>query len=85
MIEKQLLKVNPKGKLELPPEVQTRLKPGDIYVVSLTEDAITLKKVQEDNVNLEDFFQRLETIEPDPHQPSLAEISKMVKEARKQR
>lgn len=85
MTTELLIQISPEGKLEFPPEVQTRLKPGDKYIISLTEESITFKKVHEDKVNLEQFFQRLETMEPDPHQPTLAEISQMVKEARQTR
>jgi hypothetical protein len=80
-----LIQISPEGKLELPPEIQARLKPGDKYMISVTEDSITLKKVHKDKVDLEQFFQRLEATEPDPHQPSLSEISQMVKEARQTR
>ena len=82
MTTELLIQISPEGKLELPPEVQTRLKSGDKYLISMTEDSITLKKVHEDKINLEQFFKRLETMEPDPHQLTLAEISQMVKEAR---
>lgn len=85
MTTERLIQISPEGKLELPPELQTQLKPGDKYLISMTEDSITLKKIQEDKVDLEQFFQRLETMEPDPHQPTLAEISQMVKEARQTR
>jgi hypothetical protein len=82
MTKELLIQINREGKLELPPEVQTHLKPGDKYMISLTEDSIILKKVHQDTVNLEQFFERLETMEPDPDQPTLAEISQMIKEAR---
>lgn len=82
MTKELLIQINREGKLELPPEVQSRLNPGDKYMISLTEDSITLKKIHQDTVNLEQFFGRLETMEPDPDQPTLAEISQMIKEAR---
>ena len=85
MTTERLIQITPEGKLKLPPEIQNRFKPGDKYLISLTENSINLKKVHEDKVNLEQFFQRLETMEPDPHQPTLAEISQMVKEARQTR
>ncbi|MFM7788071.1 MAG: hypothetical protein ACKO90_07880 [Microcystis panniformis] len=82
MTKELLIEINREGNIELPPEVQTRLNPGDKYMISLTEDSIILKKVHQDKVNLEQFFERLETMETDPNQPTLAEISQMIKEAR---
>ena len=76
-------KVTADRKLELPPEIQSQLQPGDEYMISFSEDSIILHKVSQDNVNLEQFFERLEAAEPDANQPSLAEISQMVKETRK--
>ena len=78
-------KITADRKIELPPEIQTQLKPGDEYIISLTENSIILNKVAKDTIDLELFFKRLEEAEPDPNQPSLAEISQMVKEARKNR
>ncbi|MGV2389391.1 MAG UNVERIFIED_CONTAM: hypothetical protein LVR29_17470 [Microcystis novacekii LVE1205-3] len=52
MTKELLIQINREGNLELPPEVQTRLNPGDKYMISLTEDSIILKKVHQDKVNL---------------------------------
>ncbi|MDB9419169.1 hypothetical protein [Microcystis aeruginosa] len=82
MTKELLIEINREGNIELPPEVQTLLNPGDKYMISLTEDSIILKKVHQDKVNLEQFFERLEAMEPDPNQPTLAEISQMIEEAR---
>ena len=60
MTKELLIEINREGNIELPPEVQTRLNPGDKYMISLTEDSIILKKVHQDKVNLEQFFERLE-------------------------
>jgi len=65
MTKELLIQINREGNLELPPEVQTRLNPGDKYMISLTEDSIILKKVHQDKVNLEQFFERLEAMEPE--------------------
>lgn len=51
-------------------------------MISLTKDSIILKKLHQDKVNIEQFFERLEAMEPDPDQPTLAEISQMIKESR---
>ena len=78
-------KVTADRKLELPPEIRNQLQPGDEYMISFTENSIILHKVSQDNVNLEQFFERLEEAEPDANQPSLAEISQMVKENRQKK
>ncbi|MGK7919436.1 MAG: hypothetical protein AB4080_05445 [Trichodesmium sp.] len=72
------------GKLELPPKIQRQIKPGDRYKVSIKENSIILEKVQQP-LDLNDWFQRIEELGPDPNQPSLEEISEMVKEVRQER
>ena len=85
METKIIAKVTAERKLELPAEIQAKLQPGEEYLISLTEDSITLKKSQKPEVDLNEFFRNLEQMEPDPNQPTLQEISEMVKEARKKK
>lgn len=75
-------KVTAEGKLEIPTEVLMKLQPLTEYEVSITEDEIVLKKITKPNVNLDKFLQGLEDIEPDPNQPTLEEISEIVKDVR---
>ena len=79
-----IVKVTPEGQIELPSEIQAQLRPGDEYVVSVAEDSIVLKKIQK-SLELDEWFQRIEELGPDPNQPTLQEISEMVKEVRKER
>ncbi|BAZ20457.1 hypothetical protein NIES4073_13330 [Kalymmatonema gypsitolerans NIES-4073] len=79
-----IVKVTPEGQIELPSEIQAQLRPGDEYVVSVAEGSIVLKKIQK-SLELDEWFQRIEELGPDPNQPTLQEISEMVKEVRKER
>jgi bifunctional DNA-binding transcriptional regulator/antitoxin component of YhaV-PrlF toxin-antitoxin module len=79
-----IVKVTPEGQIELPSEIQAQLRPGDEYVVSVMQDSIVLKKIQK-SLDLDEWFQRIEELGPDPNQPTLQEISEMVKEVRKER
>ena len=78
-----IVKVTPEGQLELPEEIQSQLRPGDEYVVSVTQDSIVLKKAQK-TLDLNEWFRRIEELGPDPNQPTLQEISQMVKEVRRE-
>ncbi|GBE95566.1 hypothetical protein [Nostoc cycadae] len=77
-------KVTSEGKLEIPQEVLIQLQPLTEYAVSVTEDEIVLKKITQPNVNLDKFLQDLEDLEPDPNQPTLEEISEIVKDVRQE-
>ena len=39
-----VIKVMPKGEIELPDEIKAQLRPGDEYQVFLIENSIVLKK-----------------------------------------
>ncbi len=79
-----VVKVTPEGQLELPSEIKAKLRPGDEYKVSVAEDSIVLEKVKRSPVDLDAFLQGLEELEPDPNQPTLQEISGIVKEVRRE-
>ncbi len=77
------VRVTPDNQLPLPPQLRESLHPGDEYTVSVTEEAIVFKKVS--SVDLEEWFRRVESLGPDPNQPSLQEIADIVKEVRRER
>ena len=79
-----IAKVTADGKLEIPPEVLAQLQPSTEYEVSVTEDEIVLKKISKPNIDLDEFLQGLEDLEPDPNQPTLEEISEIVKDVRQE-
>ena len=79
-----IISVTPDRKLEIPPELQAQLTPGDEYLIWQTEDTILFKKVQKP-LQLDDLFQRIDALEPDPDHLSEEEICQMVKEVRHKR
>jgi hypothetical protein len=77
-------RVTAQGKLEVPLEVLAKLQPFAEYEVSVTEDEIVFKKIRKP-LTWDELSQRIEKLGPDPNQPSLQEISEMVKEVRRER
>jgi cellulose biosynthesis protein BcsQ len=49
----------------------------------VTENSIVLEKIPQ-SIDLDEFLQKIEQIEPDPNQPTLEEISDIVKEVRQE-
>ncbi len=78
-----IVSITTDGKLELPAKIQRQIKPGS-YKVSMKEDSIILEKIQPP-LDLNNWFRRIEELGPYPNQPSLQEISEMVKEVRRER
>lgn len=76
-----IISVTADQKLELPPEIQANLKPGDEYAVWQTENTILIKKIQKTE-GFSELWQRVDDLEPDPEQLSMAEITEIVKEVR---
>jgi len=54
----------------------------DEYKIVITKNAIVLEKVTKPEVDIDGFLEEIEELEPDPNQPSLEEISEVVKEVR---
>jgi len=78
-----VVKVTAEGKLEIPAEVIAKLQPFTEYEVSLTEDEIVFKKIREP-MTLKELRRRVDELGPDPEQPTLEEISQIVKEVRRE-
>ena len=79
-----IIKVTDEKQINLPVEIESQLIPGDEYRVILKENCIVLEKITQQNVDLDDFLQSLEQLEPDPNQPTLEEISELVKDVRQE-
>jgi hypothetical protein len=79
---KAIAKVTATGNLELPPEILAQLEPLSEYEILMTEEKIVLEKKPNLEVDLDQFLQSLNSLEPDPEQPTLEEISEIVKEVR---
>ena len=82
-METGIAKVTADRKLELPEELQQRLNPLTEYEVSLRDDEIVLKKIKK-RLTLDELYRRIDALEPDPNQPTLEEISQIVKQARRE-
>ncbi|MGH1394129.1 MAG: hypothetical protein ACRAVC_08840 [Trichormus sp.] len=78
-----IAKVTADGKLEIPPEVLIKFQPSTEYEVSVTEDEIIFKKKNK-RLTLQELRQRVAEAGSDPHQPTLEEISQIVKEVRQE-
>jgi hypothetical protein len=78
-----IISVGDDQKIELPPEIQRQLQPGQ-YKISITEDTIILKKVQKSSTWAE-LSHRIEALGEDPQKPTLQEISEMAKEVRREK
>ncbi len=83
MTIKSIAKVTSEGKLEIPPEILQQLQPLTEYEILVTENEIKLTKTKK-NLSLDELFQRIDETAPDPDEPSLEEISEIVKEVRQE-
>ncbi|MEY3867030.1 MAG: hypothetical protein RLZZ338_921 [Cyanobacteriota bacterium] len=83
MTIKSTAKVTSEGKLEIPPEILQQLQPLTEYEILVTENEIKLTKTKK-RLSLDELFQRIDETEPDPDEPSLEEISEIVKEVRQE-
>ena len=84
MKTKLIVKVTPDGKLEIPSEVLAQLQPLTEYEILVTEGSIIFKKIIKPRIDLDKFLQEIDELEPDPEQPTLQEISEIVKEVRQE-
>jgi len=84
MTIKSIAKVTSEGKLEIPTEILQQLQPLTEYEISITDQEIILKKQSNVTVYLDLFLQELDQLEADPEQPTLEEISAIVKEVRQE-
>ncbi|MBD6615725.1 hypothetical protein FNW02_07735 [Komarekiella sp. 'clone 1'] len=76
-------KVTADGKLEIPPEVLAQLQPFTEYEISVTEDEIVFTKTYK-RLTLQELRERVKEAGSDPNQPTLEEISQIVKEVRQE-
>jgi hypothetical protein len=83
MRQATIISVTPDRQLEIPPEIQAQLNPGDEYVIWATDDAIVYKKIQK-APTYSALLKKIEALGPDPEEMSLEEISALVKEVRQE-
>ena len=78
-----IAKVTADGKLEIPQEVLAKLQPDTEYEVFVKEDEIVFKKTHK-GLTLKELRQRVIEAGSDPNQPTLEQISQIVKEVRQE-
>jgi hypothetical protein len=79
-----IVSVTPDKQLELPPDIQEKLVPGDEYLIWQTEDSITFKKVNQP-VSFEQLKEKIAQLGQDETWMSEEEVCQIVKEVRKQK
>lgn len=83
MRQATIISVTPDRQLEIPPEIQAQLNPGDEYLIWQTENTILLQKVQQPS-DFEALRAKVEALGPDPDQLSMDEITAIIKEVRQE-
>lgn len=78
-----VISVTSDRQLELPPELQATLQPGDEYLIWQTDDTILFRKVQRP-ISLADIRLRVNALGVDPEEPTLEELSQIVREVRQE-
>ena len=76
--------VNSEGKLEIPAEIESQLKPGDKYTLTVTEDSIVFEKLKA-GFDWEELRRRRDSLPPDPNPMSIEEICEIVREVRREK
>ncbi|AFZ30392.1 hypothetical protein ABN584_05120 [Gloeocapsa sp. BRSZ] len=76
-----IVSVTEQKQLEIPAEIQANLHPGDEYIVWETKDGFLFKKVQK-NLALDNLLEKVKELGTDPNQPTLEEISQIVRNIR---
>ncbi len=84
MTIKAIAQVNSEGKLEIPLEILQQLQPLTEYEISITEKGNLREKKSNCHFDLDQFLAELDQLEPDPEQPTLEEISEIVKKVRQE-
>lgn len=79
-----LVSVSADGKLEILPELQSQMEPLSRYEVLVTNNEIIFKRIPQ-SLTWDNLSQRIEAAGIDPEEPSLQEISDIVKDVRKSR
>ncbi len=75
--------VSSERKLEIPPEIEAQLNPGDRYSVIVTADRIVFQKVA--GFDWEELRRRRESLPPEPNPMTMEEICEIVREVRREK
>jgi hypothetical protein len=79
-----IVSVTSDKQLELPPDIQEKLVPGDEYLIWQTEDSILFKKISQ-NITVEQLQNKIASLGKDETWMSEEEVSQIVKEIRNQK
>ncbi len=80
-MKKTIAQVSVDGKLKLPPEIEVQLKPLAEYEVLVKDGEILLKPISK-SLTWEELKQLHKELGTDPDQPTLEQISQMIKDIR---
>ena len=83
MDTKLIAKVTLDGQLDIPQEILKQLQPLTEYEIAITENEIKFTK-NKPRINLAEIRRRVQEADEDPNQPTLHEISQIVKEVREE-
>jgi len=78
-----VIKITSDRQLEIPAEIQETLQPGDEYMIWQSGDTILLQKVQKP-LSLSDLRAKVAALGADPEEPTLEELSQIIREIRQQ-
>jgi hypothetical protein len=70
-------------QLEVPPEIQSKLRPGDEFIIWEEGENIFFQKLQKQK-SISDLRSRVQSLGLDPNQPTLAELGEIVREYRQE-
>lgn len=83
MDTKLIAKVTLDGQLDIPQEILKQLQPLTEYEIAITENEIKFTKNQP-KITLAEIRRRVQEADDDLNQPTLQEISQIVKEVREE-
>jgi bifunctional DNA-binding transcriptional regulator/antitoxin component of YhaV-PrlF toxin-antitoxin module len=70
-------------QLEVPPEIRSKLRAGDEFIIWEEGENIFFQKLQTQK-SISDLRSHVQSLEPDPDQPTLAELAEVVREYRQE-
>jgi hypothetical protein len=74
-----IVSVTPSLQLEIPPEIQAKLHPGDEFMIWEEGENIFFQKLQKP-ISLSDLQSRVQSSGVDPEQLTLEDLSELVRE-----
>lgn len=83
MRKTMIISVTPNLQLEIPPEIQSKLRPGDEFMIWEEGENIFFQKLQK-QISISDLRSRVQSLGADPDQPTLAELGEIVREYRQE-